>query len=109
MSVQEDSLLVLMEMVQGQIKNIHHQLENTLLRKCKVLNGAGESVGASGKWVNGERRTIRVSVTVTCISPQPNLRLFAIEELTGLESLAQSLKSSIEFLRGPREDKEEQI
>lgn len=112
----DSSILVLLEIFSGQLKNMHNQLEQTLLRRMgldpKAFNMNGDRIQraqlpdkdkAVSPWYNGEIRTMLVSVTVGCIkSPtNPGLNVFYVEELTSLESMALSIQTSIEDLRRP--------
>jgi hypothetical protein len=115
-----DGALIAFEVVAGQVANAHNTVEQALLRRMGLVpytigapqktitrkhlpttngngNGSTGVVIAEPLWRKGEVRMIQVPVTVVCIDPK--LHIYAIEELTALESLKHSLETILENLK----------
>lgn len=120
-----DSIIVL-EVVRGQLDNIHHVMEQLLLSRAGLLDhvtfagtilkpvlpvGRGQKKKAKKEkvhkdispkpWRLNETRTVLIPMSITCVDVQKHL--YAVEELTQLGSIVLSLKTSCDALMNAHE------
>lgn len=115
-----DSSHTVLEVIRGQIDNVHSMTEQLMLSRIGLLNDvtfARTNItpkwrptpkGKKKKerpvkntpktWRLNETRAISIPMSVTCVDVQK--QTFAIEELTQLASIALSLKNSCDVLIG---------
>lgn len=120
-----DSIVVL-EIVRGQLDNIHHMMEQLLLSRAGLLDnvnyagtllkpvpstGTGQKKkakkekvhrdGSPKPWRLNETRTVLIPMSITCVDVQKHV--YAVEELTQLGSMVLSLKTSGDAIVSTRE------
>ena len=96
-----EHFLITLELMRGQLENVHNQLERMFLRRARLVPSSDPPISKekpkvieSSPWRDGESRFIDIAVLFTCIDREKGI--FAVEELTTLESICVSLKQSLE-------------
>lgn len=120
-----NSSFIALEVIRGQLDNVHHVMEQLLLsrtglldhvtfastvlklplpvkeRSKKVKEKVRKDSPKQHPWRLNETRTVLIPMSVTCVDISK--RIFVVEELTQLGSIVLSLKNSCDVLMNTRE------
>lgn len=91
------NLITMIEVLRSQILEIHHALEQSLLSQTVRRT--------SSKFKSNETRKTMVRINITCVDADD--QILVIEELSRIQSLAMSLKTSFDVLTAKKTTTEE--